>query len=391
MAPRRRPSCQTVAPTRSGSPSSLGLRASRVGRLPVDRHGVEVTGQHHPARRGPARVRAIDRVTVAQYLEVGQRAQGGLDGVREAWSRRRTHRGDVDETARVSSTTSAVRSSVTAPASARARKWSWSEPTRTAPGRCRPAHPPAMTTSARDADRRRGPRPLPWGDERSRPSAPRGATAWPSVTDDLVSRTLDVWYPAPALGEPGVRRAARRARRPGWASTSAPPRYSIDVVVRTVIDLDTPPAEHRQTPTCACTCSRHLTGARRTRLRPRPAMFGVLNNVVWTNAGPVLRWRGSSRPAARLLASGLGRDRGRRRSTSSPALTRLRHPRPASGSGTPSRVRLGAHLAPGTTVMHEGFVNFNAGTLGTSMIEGRVSAGRRHRRGLRPVGGGASR
>src|SRR5690606_33916431 len=39
------------------------------------------------------------------------------------------------------------------------------------------------------------------------------------------------------------------------------------------------------------------------------------------------------------------------------------------------RVRLGAHLAPGTTVMHEGFVNFNAGTLGASMVEGRISAG----------------
>ena len=45
------------------------------------------------------------------------------------------------------------------------------------------------------------------------------------------------------------------------------------------------------------------------------------------------------------------------------------------------RVRLGAHLAEGTTVMHEGFVNFNAGTLGTSMVEGRISAGVRGRRG----------
>src|SRR5690606_36547413 len=43
--------------------------------------------------------------------------------------------------------------------------------------------------------------------------------------------------------------------------------------------------------------------------------------------------------------------------------------------GDASRVRLGAHLAEGTTVMHEGFVNFNAGTLGTSMVEGRISAG----------------
>jgi 2,3,4,5-tetrahydropyridine-2,6-dicarboxylate N-succinyltransferase len=53
------------------------------------------------------------------------------------------------------------------------------------------------------------------------------------------------------------------------------------------------------------------------------------------------------------------------------------------------RVRLGAHLAPGTTVMHEGFVNYNAGTLGTSMVEGRISAGVVVDDGA-DVGGGAS-
>ncbi len=53
------------------------------------------------------------------------------------------------------------------------------------------------------------------------------------------------------------------------------------------------------------------------------------------------------------------------------------------------RVRLGAHLAPGTTVMHEGFVNYNAGSLGASMIEGRVSAGVVVGDGS-DVGGGAS-
>ena len=53
------------------------------------------------------------------------------------------------------------------------------------------------------------------------------------------------------------------------------------------------------------------------------------------------------------------------------------------------RVRLGAHLAPGTTVMHEGFVNYNAGTLGTSMVEGRISAGVVVGRDS-DVGGGAS-
>jgi 2,3,4,5-tetrahydropyridine-2-carboxylate N-succinyltransferase len=54
-----------------------------------------------------------------------------------------------------------------------------------------------------------------------------------------------------------------------------------------------------------------------------------------------------------------------------------------------SRVRLGAHLAPGTTVMHEGFCNFNAGTLGASMVEGRISAGVIVGDGS-DIGGGAS-
>ena len=54
-----------------------------------------------------------------------------------------------------------------------------------------------------------------------------------------------------------------------------------------------------------------------------------------------------------------------------------------------SRVRLGAHLAEGTTVMHEGFCNFNAGTLGTSMVEGRISQGVVVGDGS-DIGGGAS-
>jgi 2,3,4,5-tetrahydropyridine-2-carboxylate N-succinyltransferase len=54
-----------------------------------------------------------------------------------------------------------------------------------------------------------------------------------------------------------------------------------------------------------------------------------------------------------------------------------------------SRVRLGAHLSPGTTIMHEGFVNFNAGTLGASMVEGRISQGVVVGDGA-DIGGGAS-
>lgn len=100
-------------------------------------------------------------------------------------------------------------------------------------------------------------------------------------------------------------------------------------------------------------------------------IFSVLNNVVWTNEGPCAV-EGFSDTRARLMAEG-------RR----PAVTSVdKFPRMTDyvvPSGVriadADRVRLGAYLGEGTTVMHEGFVNFNAGTLGTSMVEGRISAG----------------
>jgi len=100
-------------------------------------------------------------------------------------------------------------------------------------------------------------------------------------------------------------------------------------------------------------------------------IFGLLTNVVWTSAGPCLpadfeqtrlRLRAAYGPVAvygvdkfpRMVDYVL------------PSAVRI---------ADADRVRLGAHLAPGTTVMHEGFVNYNAGTLGASMVEGRISAG----------------
>ncbi len=100
-------------------------------------------------------------------------------------------------------------------------------------------------------------------------------------------------------------------------------------------------------------------------------VFGLLQNVAWTSAGPcppdrVDELRVIERGAGRVLAV-YGVDK-------FPRMTDYVVP---SGVriGDADRVRLGAHLAPGTTVMHEGFVNFNAGTLGTSMVEGRIVAG----------------
>ena len=100
-------------------------------------------------------------------------------------------------------------------------------------------------------------------------------------------------------------------------------------------------------------------------------LFGTLSNVAWTNLGPCpvegleeLRWR-VRRDGGVLTVHGLDKF---------PRMTDYVVPTGVRIADA-DRVRLGAHLAPGTTVMHEGFVNFNAGTLGTSMVEGRITQG----------------
>ena len=99
-------------------------------------------------------------------------------------------------------------------------------------------------------------------------------------------------------------------------------------------------------------------------------MFGLLANVAWTSRGPVLAEE-LTRSLLRLRAGGavtvFGVDKFPRMvDYVVPSGVRI---------GDADRVRLGAHLGEGTTVMHEGFVNFNAGTLGAAMVEGRISAG----------------
>jgi 2,3,4,5-tetrahydropyridine-2-carboxylate N-succinyltransferase len=114
-------------------------------------------------------------------------------------------------------------------------------------------------------------------------------------------------------------------------------------------------------------------------------IFGILNNVVWTSVGPC--------PVENFEIT---RAKLKQKYGAITVLAVDKFPRMVDyviPSGVriadADRVRLGAHLSSGTTVMHEGFVNFNAGTLGTSMVEGRISAGVVIGDGT-DVGGGAS-
>jgi 2,3,4,5-tetrahydropyridine-2-carboxylate N-succinyltransferase len=100
-------------------------------------------------------------------------------------------------------------------------------------------------------------------------------------------------------------------------------------------------------------------------------LFGVLTNVAWTSAGPVLPDKVLE---LRAKLAGSGHHLTIPSIDKFPRMTDYVVPEGVRIADA-DRVRLGAHLSPGTTVMHEGFVNFNAGTLGTSMVEGRVTPG----------------
>ncbi|GAA1889192.1 2,3,4,5-tetrahydropyridine-2,6-dicarboxylate N-succinyltransferase [Williamsia serinedens] len=206
-----------------------------------------------------------------------------------------------------------------------------------------------------------------------------------TITDD--GKVLDTWFPAPELGTGGESGTQRLSGDDVPADLAA--LVTVDeargvslVAVRTVIgDLSQPPADAHDV-----YLRLHLLSHR--LIRPHGAnldgQFGLLSNVVWTNFGPCAV-EGFELTRARLKARGpvavYGVDKFPRMvDYVVPSGVRI---------GDADRVRLGAHLASGTTVMHEGFVNFNAGTLGNSMVEGRISAGVVVDDGS-DVGGGAS-
>ena len=206
----------------------------------------------------------------------------------------------------------------------------------------------------------------------------RTAHGYGLATIDATGNTLDTWYPAPALGEPEPGHRADESMR---ESKDELRDVRVDVVF-TEIDIDAPPASASDAYLRLHLLSHRLVQPHTINL---DGIFGVLANVVWTSAGPCAV-QGFEDTRKRLRNAGrhvtvFGIDKFPRMvDYVVPSGVRI---------ADADRVRLGAHLAEGTTVMHEGFVNYNAGTLGVSMVEGRISAGVVVGDGS-DVGGGAS-
>ncbi len=189
---------------------------------------------------------------------------------------------------------------------------------------------------------------------------------------------LDAWYPSPALKfEPDDVEGLNAA-----IGTDLIRGVHSDTIVTQITDLSTPPADAADAYLRLHLLSHRLVKPHTINL---DGLFGILPNVAWTDIGP-MPINGVTAARMRARARGqhivvLGVDKFPRMvDYVVPAGVRI-----ADGN----RVRLGAHLAEGTTVMHEGFVNFNAGTLGASMVEGRISAGVVVGDGS-DIGGGAS-
>jgi 2,3,4,5-tetrahydropyridine-2-carboxylate N-succinyltransferase len=207
----------------------------------------------------------------------------------------------------------------------------------------------------------------------------RAAWAYGLATSTDGGAVLDTWYPEPHLGEPPADAEVPPELRALETDDAA--RGVRVRAVRTVIDLDAAPADPSDAYLRLHLLSHRLIAPHGCVMT---GVFGVLTNVVWTNHGPCAV-EGFEVTRLRLRARGpvevFGIDK-------FPRMTDYVVPSGVRVANA-DRVRLGAHLASGTTVMHEGFVNFNAGTLGTSMVEGRISAGVVVGDGS-DVGGGAS-
>jgi 2,3,4,5-tetrahydropyridine-2-carboxylate N-succinyltransferase len=205
--------------------------------------------------------------------------------------------------------------------------------------------------------------------------------AWGSglATVTPEGRVLDALFPEPRLGP---------AESPPGTTTGATVnedarRGTRQIEVTTVLDdLDSAPTDAYDAYLRLHLLSHRLVRPREISLE---GVFGVLPNVAWTSEGPVdpaalaavrMRYRVAGRPLAVTAIDKF------------PRMTDYVVPSGVRIADA-DRVRLGAHLAEGTTVMHEGFVNYNAGTLGASMVEGRISAGVIVGDGS-DIGGGAS-
>jgi 2,3,4,5-tetrahydropyridine-2-carboxylate N-succinyltransferase len=195
-----------------------------------------------------------------------------------------------------------------------------------------------------------------------------GQSAWGNAvaTVTQAGSPLSFWFPDPRLGQP----------RPGDTDGPGVTHERQDAIrgvrihrqVCVTADLDQPPAD-----TADAYLRLHLLSHR--LMRPNSmnldGIFKVLPNVGWTSLGPVAA---SEVAAVRQRALGAGVHLEVRALDKFPPMLDYVVPSGVRVADA-ARVRLGAHLAEGTTVMHEGFVNFNAGTLGAAMVEGRISQG----------------
>jgi 2,3,4,5-tetrahydropyridine-2,6-dicarboxylate N-succinyltransferase len=192
---------------------------------------------------------------------------------------------------------------------------------------------------------------------------------------------LDVWFPRPALsaadqGESGTQQLGVLELEgllgpdySGLVRSDEARGVEVVAVATTIADLSVPPVDTHDVWLRLHLLSHRLVQPRSINL---DGIFGLLANVAWTSAGPVLATEIDAVRARLRVAGGgqltvLGVDK-------FPRMVDYVVPTGVRIADA-DRVRLGAHLADGTTVMHEGFVNYNAGTLGPSMVEGRISAG----------------
>jgi 2,3,4,5-tetrahydropyridine-2,6-dicarboxylate N-succinyltransferase len=210
-------------------------------------------------------------------------------------------------------------------------------------------------------------------------------------------RVLDTLYLAPRVGLDGAPAGAAPGTRPlrfaeatdlgggafaGAARADELRGVTVAAVLTVVDDLQAPPADVHDAYLRLHLLSHRLAQPNTINL---DGVFGVLPNVAWTNRGPV---DPADLATVRLRARVLDRPLSVTSVDKFPQMTDYVVPSGVRVADA-RRVRLGAHLAEGTTVMHEGFVNYNAGTLGASMVEGRISQGVVIGDGS-DVGGGAS-
>ena len=195
-----------------------------------------------------------------------------------------------------------------------------------------------------------------------------GKSAWgyATVTIERDGTPLSFYFPAPRLGAPGT---ADRAD-PAAPEEREDPVRAVRITRQLCVaaDLDQPPADSADAYLRLHLLSHRLVRPNSMNL---DGIFKVLPNVCWTSLGPVAV---SEVGAVRERALARGSHLEVRSVDKFPQMLDYVVPsgvRVADGA----RVRLGAHLAEGTTVMHEGFINYNAGTLGPAMVEGRISQG----------------